>query len=840
MNVFRWLGLLWVAACSGKAVPIGWSPVAAGGLGSAGASTPGSGGSPNAGSGVVSESGGLGFGGRADSGGGGAGVNSGGAGANSGGAGANSGGGGGAPPSSTACVPSPSITGSFDPQWSDVLGQGEVAGAQLDAEGNLIVLGSALGTLEVGGQKFSGPADSTYYSYALKLASDGQVIWERTLPDLSPLVFALDGSDNIYLISRQGLFFGIAELDPQGNTIWSHGLEAFVEPSETQELSPILALSPTGRVAVAGSTLGGKFPGGFLAEYDASGTFLWSLSPGTHVSPGGLAFDANDNVVVAGQFQGSLAWGGSSSNGSGFATKIDSVGTIIWNVPFGEYTSAGVVAVSGNRAYVAGGFSGSLTLGSTAIAAQGLHDQFLASIEDGSPPVASLLARFAGSAPDWIASLVPDRQGGIFAFTLTGDYVEFGSGLTPGSATLLHLDDGGHTIGQASFYASRLLTGESLAADPTGGVYLSGSFEEAVDLGQGMVSVPPGQYQAFLAKLAPNVAQIAVRTCPPPADALLRSSIGSVSNIALAGDVLAFTTGTETMTMPIAGGTPTVQAWAQKHTTALTSDAHSIYWANAGTRQGLEGSGNDGSIVSMPIAGGASTVLADGQTAPTAIAVDDQNVYWTTLGPLVLFSDGSTRASGNGGVWAIPIGGGTPVLLASGLSYPGPLAAGNGTVVFAVSFPGSGSELMKVARSGGAATVIALTEHTIGSIVLDSGTVYWTEDDSPTIDVSRNDGRVRSAALTGGFAATLADQQPGPFGLLLIGDQLYWAAAGGFNNATSENSGGIWRVPAAGGTPAAIVSGLPSVGPFAADEAHLVWGQPGSSSDSWELFTRAR
>jgi hypothetical protein len=757
----------------------------------------------------------------------------------------------GGAPIGAACVPSPSITGSFDPQWSYVLGQADVDGVQANASGNLIVLGSFFDTLDVGAQQFSGPADSTNHPYALELASDGHVVWERTFPDnWSPTSFALDGSGNIYLVATQGAFVPtpanlgdgpisgpviIAELDPQGNTIWSDGLEAFLDPSETQVSTPTLALSPTGRVAVAGATFGGKSPGGFLAEYDASGTFLWSMSPGANALPVGLGFDSNDDVVVAGKFQGALAWGGSSTNGSGFATKIDPAQNVVWNVPFGEYTSAGVVAVDTNHAYVAGSFSGSLTLGGRAIAAQGLDDVFLVTIDDGSPPVASLVARFAASGPDQIVSLLPDGQSGLFALALTGDYVDFGTGPTPGGATVLHLEGGGHTIGRASFSASDWLSGGSIATDAAGDVYLAvRNSDAAIDLGHGIVSVPPTQYQSLLGKYTPAATQIAVRSCPPPAGALLGNSVVYPSNIALAGDVLAFTTGTETMTIPLAGGTPTVQATAQKQTIALATDARSIYWANAGTRLGP---GNDGSIVSMPIAGGTPTVLADAQPEPTAIAVDDQNVYWTTLGGLPA-TEGYTPT--NGGVWAIPIGGGMPVPLATGLTFPGPLAAGNGSVVFAVSVPGNGSALMSVSRSGGPATMIATTDRAVDSIVLDAAKVYWIDGNSLTVDVSSNNGRIRSAPLTGGAGATLVDQQPGPFSLFLIGDQLYWAVSGGFNNAASENTGGVWQIPAVGGTPTAVVTGLSSVAPFAVDTADLVWGQTASGSSTWELIARAR
>jgi len=67
---------------------------------------------------------------------------------------------------------------------------------------------------------------------------------------------------------------------------------------------------------------------------------------------------------------------------------------------------------------------------------------------------------------------------------------------------------------------------------------------------------------------------------------------------------------------------PTALAFNQPNPVALTIDSTSVYWANAGT-------GNkDGAIMKLPINGGVPFTVVSGLDRPSALAVDSTSVYW--------------------------------------------------------------------------------------------------------------------------------------------------------------------------------------------------------------------
>jgi hypothetical protein len=64
----------------------------------------------------------------------------------------------------------------------------------------------------------------------------------------------------------------------------------------------------------------------------------------------------------------------------------------------------------------------------------------------------------------------------------------------------------------------------------------------------------------------------------------------------------------------------------------------------------------------VPIGGGTPVTLASGQHYASSIAVDTTAVYWTTGGTAPAYADGT--------VMSVPVGGGTPTTLASGQLEP--------------------------------------------------------------------------------------------------------------------------------------------------------------------------
>jgi hypothetical protein len=109
------------------------------------------------------------------------------------------------------------------------------------------------------------------------------------------------------------------------------------------------------------------------------------------------------------------------------------------------------------------------------------------------------------------------------------------------------------------------------------------------------------------------------------------------------------------------------------------------------------------------------------------MAIDSTSVYWTSIA--YFGNNWVTDESPPGAVMKVPIGGGTPITLASEQTYPVGIAT-DGTNVYWINngVDLSGSQLGTVMRmpvDGGVATTLASGEMSPYAIAVDSTSVYW-------------------------------------------------------------------------------------------------------------------
>jgi hypothetical protein len=180
-------------------------------------------------------------------------------------------------------------------------------------------------------------------------------------------------------------------------------------------------------------------------------------------------------------------------------------------------------------------------------------------------------------------------------------------------------------------------------------------------------------------------------------------------------------------------GAGTSIAPSQNNPTLMAVDAQNLYWTNFGTTLAPDAGAPNGSIVhcAVPTCAGGPQVLASAQSHPRGIAIDGQSVYWTAYGtglndgavlkcaktgcgtgptPLaqnLVYPDGIAVdakfvyfATHSGTVQRVPLGGGTPEIMATATSpsYPLAIAVDDTFVYFSTYNPTGPASILRLLK----------------------------------------------------------------------------------------------------------------------------------------------
>jgi hypothetical protein len=366
-----------------------------------GAGTSGGGGAHAGGAGGTTSAGGASTGGAGGAGG----ANTGGAG---GAGGANTG--GGAPdagppdagPPTGACL------------WTRRFGDGAMQiGSRMarTSQGRLAILGTFGGQLDLGGGPMTSAATDVFTA---ELDATGVFLWARQFQASNTEVraLALGPGDERVLAGNVGaaqksgsITFGgplsgaapfVAKLDAQGLTLWSR---LYASGATSPPLVARAAVAPNGDVVVFGQLdavadfgAGPVSPAGktdlfVMRLAGATGSVLWARTFGdaSFQTPESLAIDSKGDIVLAGEFGGTLDFGGgtqplvsqggddanappnapTSPGADAFVAKLDASGNALWARRFGDatlQTAQAVTVGAGDAIYVAGEMQGSIDL----------------------------------------------------------------------------------------------------------------------------------------------------------------------------------------------------------------------------------------------------------------------------------------------------------------------------------------------------------------------------------------------------------------------------------------------------------------------------------------------
>ncbi|MBU1073916.1 hypothetical protein KKG45_11780, partial [bacterium] len=432
----------------------------------------------------------------------------------------------------------------------------------VDGAGNVIVCGHHAGDIDFGGGTLSCAGGDD--AFLAKFDVDGNHIWSRSFGDSSDqqgIAVGVDAAGNIYLTGwfRSIVDFGggpltgpgnedtfLAKFDGLGNHLWSiaRGGTGSDRPND-------LVVDSWGNVVITGWFYGpvADFCGGlgcaggqdiYLVKYNPYGTCLYAFSWGDASNQQGLAVavDMNDDILLAGEFYGTVDFGSGPLTSAGqadvFLAKFyGDTGQIYFAYSYGDADHDAVAAVAADLDYIylGGSTVASIDFGGGALDGGAGWDVYVACLD-------------AYGAHYW-SRIFPDADGSFMMdLILTdthcpaitgyyGDRIDFGGGelVSAGQedifVAVLDPGDGGH-VESASFGGTGLDYGDALASAPGDYLVLGGYTDGTIDLGGGPLA-NAGYYDVLLARylLGPpgfppevvvSIPDLLVQETAPPVD----------------------------------------------------------------------------------------------------------------------------------------------------------------------------------------------------------------------------------------------------------------------------------------------------------------------------------
>jgi hypothetical protein len=302
--------------------------------------------------------------------------------------------------------------------------------------------------------------------------------------------------------------------------LWSQG---FGDATDSQYAARV-ATDAAGNVIVSGLVHGTIDLGGgvltatgtrdiFLAKYAPDGSHIWSqIFPGTDIAlVEGTRVDASGNIIIAGFYRGSIDFGGGALASAGdndiFLAKYDPNGNHLWSRRFGDSDTQRAYELAVDAAgnvYVTGWFSGIVSFGGMLISSNWV-DVWLAKYDPSGNHLWS--KGFGDSGGQAAYGAAVDPSGNVF---ITGTYdgtIDFGGGpmtyVGYADIFLAKFDTNGNHLWSQSYGDVNHQEAIDLATDSAGNILVTGRNSGTVNFGGGPLT-SAGSYDIILAKLAPN------------------------------------------------------------------------------------------------------------------------------------------------------------------------------------------------------------------------------------------------------------------------------------------------------------------------------------------------
>ena len=380
--------------------------------------------------------------------------------------------------------------------WSKRFGDANyqsVSSAAMDASGNVIIAAEWVGLA--------------------KFDASGNPLWSRPLGSVGYSI-ATDGSGNIVVCGVGASDMGggpligncfLAKFDASGNHVWSKGFggNEFGE----WDVPHTVAVDVSGNVVITGEfNQSIDFGGGlltsageadiFVAKFDADGNHVWSKRFGDYTGQFGhsVAVDVSGELFVTGYFFGTLDFGGGPLTGSLYVAKLDAGGNHTWSKAFATGIGYSVAADNSGNVVVTGLFYDTVDFGGGPLTSAGDDDIFIAKFEADGDHLWS--QRFGDGHFNQVGnSIAVDGSNNVVVTGALTGTADFGGGPISGGMFVTKFGDSGNHLWSKAFASA----GRSIATDNSGNVVVTGWFYGTVDFGGGPLT-SAGLDDIFLVK----------------------------------------------------------------------------------------------------------------------------------------------------------------------------------------------------------------------------------------------------------------------------------------------------------------------------------------------------
>jgi hypothetical protein len=317
----------------------------------------------------------------------------------------------------------------------------------------------------------------------------------------------------------------VAKFDAKGTSLWSKG---FGDGTRTQS-AEALVVDSANNVIVVGTFDGSINFGGetlvavnggdlFMVKFAPDGTHVWSKRFGDAALTQyarAVAVDGSNNIVLVGDFDGTLDFGGGPMTTAGasdlFVARFDAAGTHLWSKQFGDDSlqqGKSVATDKDGNVLVFGNLTGTIDLGGGPLKSAGGGDIFLAKLDSTGAHLWS--KRFGDELRrQYATSVATDPSGNVYFGGQYEGSADFGggvmstTGLNDSDVYVVKYSPAGDHLWSKKFGDDWLQTLMSMAVDSRGNVTFAGRYKGSFDFGGGPF-VETSAYLMYFAKLDTN------------------------------------------------------------------------------------------------------------------------------------------------------------------------------------------------------------------------------------------------------------------------------------------------------------------------------------------------